>query len=76
MTTRLVSIGNGLYCRTKSKPSFLEQYRAKQASCEHSKRDPRGMCYECGHIDVEWQLRYGTEETAEVAEYLSYKEVK
>lgn len=44
-----VSIGNGLYTRTKRRMSLLDQYRAKQAKCPHTKRDPRGTCYECGH---------------------------
>lgn len=52
--TRLVSIGNGIYARTKlsfktSCPqSVIEQYWAKQAKCPHAKRDPKGKCYACG----------------------------
>jgi hypothetical protein len=50
MTT--VSIGNGVYARTRTQPSLLEQYRAKQAACPHARRDPRGTCYQCGHQEV------------------------
>ena len=45
----IASIGNGLYARTRDKLSLLEQYRKLQAECPHAKRDPRGMCYRCGH---------------------------
>ena len=48
MAIRIVSIGNGLYARTRIQPSLLEQYRKRQAECPHEKRDPRGVCY-CGH---------------------------
>ena len=47
--TRIVSIGNGLYARTRVQLSLLEQYRKLQAECSHEKRDPRGVCYHCGH---------------------------
>jgi len=47
-TTKIVSIGNGLYARTRVKLSLLEQYRKLQAECAHEKRDPRGTCYRCG----------------------------
>ena len=52
-TTRLVAIGNGLFAHMKVCQSLIEQYREKQASCPHPKRDPRGMCYDCGHISKE-----------------------
>jgi hypothetical protein len=48
---RIAVIGNGIYAHTNAKPSLFEQYRAKQAKCPHTKRDPRGTCYECGHKD-------------------------
>ena len=50
--TRLVSIGNGLYARTRVQLSVMEQYRQLQATCAHEKRDPRGMCYRCGHVET------------------------
>jgi hypothetical protein len=46
---RSVSIGNGLYARTRRIESLIDQYLRKQAECPHQKRDPRGTCYECGH---------------------------
>ena len=49
---KIVSIGNGLYARTNQKPTLLEQYRKLQAECRHDRRDPRGMCYRCGQIEV------------------------
>jgi hypothetical protein len=49
MAIRIVSIGNGLYARTRTQPSLLEQYRKLQAGCPHEKRDPRRVCYRCGH---------------------------
>jgi hypothetical protein len=49
---RIVSIGNGLYARTREKLSLLEQYRKLQAECTHNKRDPHGTCYHCGHREV------------------------
>ena len=49
MAIRMVSIGNGLYARTRTQPSLLEQYRKLQAECRHEKRDPRDVCYRCGH---------------------------
>jgi hypothetical protein len=48
MAIRIVSIGNGLYARTRVKLSLLEQYRRLQTECTHEKRDPRGVCYRCG----------------------------
>jgi hypothetical protein len=48
MQRKPVSIGNGLYAWTKQPLSLLEQYRLKQQTCSHAKRDPRGTCYECG----------------------------
>jgi len=45
----IVSIGKGLYARTRDKLSLLQQYRKLQAECAHANRDPRGMCYRCGH---------------------------
>ena len=45
---RLVSIGNGVFARTRSPLSLLEGYRKLQATCEHVQRDPRGTCYRCG----------------------------
>jgi hypothetical protein len=49
MAIRIVSISNGLYARTRVKPGLLEQYRKLQAECAHEKRDPRRVCYRCGH---------------------------
>lgn len=49
---RLVAIGNGLYARTKVRLSLMEQYRLKQATCEHAQRDSSGMCYACGQREV------------------------
>ena len=49
MPVRIVSVGNGLYAHTRGKASLLEQYRKLQAECAHEKRDPRGVCYRCGH---------------------------
>lgn len=46
---RYVSIGNGLYARTRIPLSLMEQYRRLQATCEHIQRDPKGTCYRCGH---------------------------
>lgn len=43
-------IGNGLYCATRRRRSLLEEYRERQRLCQHDRRDPRGMCYHCGHI--------------------------
>lgn len=48
-----VPIGNGLYAPTKGGSSFLDSWRAKQAKCPHAKRDPRGTCYACGHVQKE-----------------------
>jgi len=45
---RLVSIGNGVFARTRVPLSLLEGYRKLQASCEHLERDARGTCYRCG----------------------------
>jgi len=45
---RLVSIGNGVFARTRAPLSLLEGYRRLQASCEHLERDPAGTCYRCG----------------------------
>jgi len=47
-----VSIGNGICARTTDKLSLLEQYRKLQAACPHTKRDPRGTCYRCGHREA------------------------
>jgi hypothetical protein len=47
-SVKIVSIGNGLYARSKVKESLLEQYRKLQATCLHERRDPRGTCYHCG----------------------------
>lgn len=47
--TKYVSIANGIYVPTRVKLSMLEEYKLKQSTCMHSKRDPKGMCYECGH---------------------------
>jgi hypothetical protein len=52
MAIRIVSIGNGLYARTRTQPSLLEQYRKLQAECTHEKRDPRGVCYQCGQKET------------------------
>ena len=49
---RIVSIGNGLYARTLTKLSPLEQYLKLQAECSHEKRDPRGTCYHCGQKEA------------------------
>jgi hypothetical protein len=45
----VMAIGSGLYARTRTPLSLLEQYRRLQAGCTHRKRDPRGTCYGCGH---------------------------
>ena len=45
---RLVSIGNGVYARTRSSESLLTNYRKLQATCEHLERDAQGTCYRCG----------------------------
>lgn len=51
MTHRIVAIGNGLFCRTAApKLSLMDEYRRRQAACAHTKRDPRGMCYNCGNV--------------------------
>lgn len=47
----LVSIGNGLYAHTKQRTSLLEEYKLRQKTCPHTRRDPRGTCYHCGHSD-------------------------
>jgi hypothetical protein len=52
MQRKSVSIGNGLYAWTKQPLSLLEQYRVKQQTCSHAKRDPRGTCYHCGHQEA------------------------
>ena len=49
MAIRIVSIGNGLYSSTRTQSGLLEQYRRLQAECPHEKRDPRRVCYRCGH---------------------------
>jgi hypothetical protein len=49
MAIRIVSIGNGLYARTRTQLGLLEQYRRLQTECPHERRDPRGVCYRCGH---------------------------
>ena len=41
----VMAIGSGLYARTRTPLSLLEQYRRLQAGCTHRKRDPRGTCY-------------------------------
>jgi hypothetical protein len=51
-TAAIVSIGNGLYARTRTRSSLLEQYRRLQAKCTHEKRDPRGTWYRCGHREA------------------------
>ena len=49
--TKLVLIGNGLYAR--SPLSLMELYRRQQQKdCPHTRRDPRGTCYHCGHREV------------------------
>ena len=48
--TKLVLIGNGLYAR--SPLSLMELYRQQQKDCPHTRRDPRGTCYHCGHREV------------------------
>ena len=50
---RIVSIGNGLYARTRVRQSLMDQYRKLQTTCPHEKRDPRGMCYRCGQVQKE-----------------------
>ncbi len=46
----IVAIGNGLFARTASpKLSLMDEYRQRQVACGHGKRDPRGMCYDCGN---------------------------
>jgi len=44
----IVSIGNGIYARSRRPLSLLESYRRLQASCEHLARDAQGTCYRCG----------------------------
>ncbi len=46
--TQIAEIGNGLYAKTRVQESILGAYLRKQRTCTHRKRDPRGMCYECG----------------------------
>ena len=48
-----VLIGNGLYAMTNRRESPIDEYRRKQRECSHEKRDPRGMCYRCGHVKKE-----------------------
>ena len=50
--TRIVSIGNGLYARTRTRLSLLDEYQKLQAECPHEKRDPNGVCYRCGHKET------------------------
>jgi len=50
--TMTVSIGNGLYARSRVKLSLIEQYRQLQAECPHEQRDPRGTCYRCGQKET------------------------
>lgn len=47
-----VAIGNGLYANVRRSRSLMDEYRAKQAACKHEKRDPRGVCYDCGHKEI------------------------
>jgi len=44
----IVSIGNGIYARSRRPLSLLESYRKVQASCGHVQRDAAGTCYRCG----------------------------
>jgi len=44
----IVSIGNGIYARSRRPLSLLEGYRRLQATCEHLERDEQGTCYRCG----------------------------
>ena len=44
----IARIGNGLYARAGNGPTVLEAYRAKQATCPHTQKDPHGTCYACG----------------------------
>ena len=43
-------IDDGLYAR--SPLSRIERYRPQQKDCPHTRRDPRGTCYQCGHREV------------------------
>ncbi len=45
-------IGNGLYVRTTRRESLIEAYRRTQRECPHVKRDPNGLCYSCGNVEV------------------------
>lgn len=51
MGYKMVNIGNGLFAKTKvqTRKSLLDEYREMQRGCSHDKRDPSGMCYDCGH---------------------------
>jgi len=44
----IVSIGNGVYARSRRPLSLLEGYRKLQATCGHVQRDAQGTCYRCG----------------------------
>lgn len=44
-----VLIGNGVVVPVVRTESVMEAYRRQQCECKHTKRDPRGMCYDCGH---------------------------
>jgi hypothetical protein len=43
-----VSIGNGLYARTRRAEGTFAAYRRMERTCKHEKRDPNGTCYHCG----------------------------
>lgn len=43
---------NGIPMVTVRRESLLEAYRRQQRECPHSKRDPKGTCYHCGHREV------------------------
>lgn len=44
-----VLIGNGIVVPVVRTESVMEAYRRQQFECRHTKRDPRGTCYHCGH---------------------------
>jgi hypothetical protein len=48
-TIHPVSIGNGLFVRTRRPEPIGEAYRCIQRTCIHERRDPNGTCYRCGH---------------------------
>jgi hypothetical protein len=48
-TIHPVSIGSGLFVRTRRPEGIFAYYCWLQRTCIHEKRDPQGTCYRCGH---------------------------